>query len=146
MRLARSLCFSLLLSPAGLTAHAATLTVSHDLPAGAAVVGTSFAADAASNRAWVVVDFSDHAIEEDLVRSERVTVPGLSYDPATRTIRLKDGERELSCAVGRKMLWATSYRATSDCLIRVREIQEPEDDAPVQAAKAHIVVEVGTAK
>jgi hypothetical protein len=72
-----------------------------------------------------------------------VAVPGLSYDPATRTIRLQDGERELTCAVGRKVLWATSFRATSDCPIGVRQTQMTEDGAPQQAGKTHIVIEVG---
>jgi hypothetical protein len=145
MRLARSLCLTLLLSLAGLTAHATTLMIDRDLPPAAAVVGASFAADAANHRAWVVVDFVERTAEEDLVRSERVAVPGLSYDPASRTIRLQDGEQELTCAVGRKVLWATSFRATSECPIRVRETQKTEDGALVQADKTHIVIEVGAA-
>jgi hypothetical protein len=145
MRLARSLCLILLLSLGGLTAQATTLMIDRDLPPAAAVVGASFAADAANHRAWVVVDFVERTAEEDLVRSERVAVPGLSYDPATRTIRLQDGEQELTCAVGRKVLWATSFRATSECPIRVRETQKTKDGALVQADKTHIVVEVGAA-
>jgi hypothetical protein len=145
MRLARSLCLTLPLSLAGLTANATTLTIDRDLPYAAALVGASFAADAANHRAWVVVDFVESNAEEDVVRSERVAVPGLSYDPATRTIRLKNGEQELTCAVGRRVLWATSFRATSECPLRVRVTQKPEDGAPVQADKTHIVVEVGAA-
>ncbi|HVT14602.1 MAG TPA: hypothetical protein VHQ90_00275 [Thermoanaerobaculia bacterium] len=145
MRLARSLGLTLLLSLAGLTANATTLTIDRDLPHAAAVVGASFAADAANHRAWVVVDFVESNAEEGLVRSERVAVPGLSYDPATRTIRLQNGEKELTCAVGRKVLWATSFRATSECPIRVRISKKTEGGAPVQADKTHIVVEVGAA-
>lgn len=145
MRLARSLCLTLLLSLAGLTAQATTLTIDRDLPPAAEVVGASFAADAANHDAWVVVDFVEHAADQDLVSSERVAVPGLSYDPATRTIRLQNGEQELTCAVGRKVLWVTSFRATSACPIRVRETQKTEDGALVQAEKTHIVVEVGAA-
>jgi hypothetical protein len=145
MRLARALCLTLLLSLAGLTAHATTLMIDRDLPAAAAVVGASFAADAASHRAWVVVDFVEHTADQDLIRSERVAVPGLSYDPASRTIRLKDGEQELTCAVGRKVLWATSFRATSECPIRVRETQKADNGALEQADKTHVVIEVGAA-
>jgi hypothetical protein len=145
MRLARSLCLILLLSLGGLTAQATTLMIDRDLPPAAAVVGASFAADAANHRAWVVVDFVERTAEEDLVRSERVAVPGLSYDPATRTIRLQDGEQELTCAVGRKVLWATSFRATSECPIRVREAQKTADGALVQADSTHVVIEVGAA-
>ena len=138
---------TLLLSLAGLTAHATTLMIDRDLPPAVAVVGASFAADTTNHRAWVGVEFVDRTVaEEDLVRSERVAVPGLSYDPATRTIRLQDGERELICAVGRKVLWATSFRATSDCPIGVRETQRTEDGAPMQADKTHIVIEVGAAR
>jgi hypothetical protein len=145
MKLAPSLCLTLLLSLAGLTAHATTLIVDRDLPPAVAVVGASFAADAANHRAWVVVDFVERTADEDLIRSERVAVPGLSYDPATRTVRLRDGERELTCAVGRRVLWATSFRATSDCPIAVRETQKSEDGALAQADKTHVVIEVGTA-
>ena len=124
MRLARSLSFTVLLSLAAtLTAHAKTLTIHRDLPATASVVGTSFAADAASHRAWVVVDYAESTGEEELVQSERVEVPGLTYDPATRTIRLRDGEQELTCAVGRRLLWTTSFRATSDCPIQIEGAQ-----------------------
>jgi hypothetical protein len=144
MRLARSLSLALLLTlAAALTAHAKTLTIDRDLPPAASVVGTSFAADAASHRAWVVVDYVERTAEEELVQSERVEVPGLSYDPATRTIRLQDGERELTCAVGRKLLWATSFRATSDCPIRVHEPREKADSAQAQAEKTHVVIELG---
>lgn len=145
MRLARSLCLTLLLSLAGLTANATTLMIDHDLPPAAAVVGTSFAADTANHRAWVVVDFVERTAEEDLVGTERVAVRGLSYDPATRTIRLQNGEQELTCAVGRRVLWATSFRATSECPIRVRKTEKTEDGALVQADKTHIVIEVGAA-
>ena len=145
MRLARSLCLTFALSLAGLTAHATTLTIDRDLPPSAAVVGASFAADAANHSAWVVVDFVERSADQDLVRSERVAVPGLSYDPATRTIRLQDGEQALTCAVGRKVLWATSFRATSECPIRVRETQKTDNGALVLADKTHIVIEVGAA-
>ena len=145
MRLVRSLCLTFALSLVGLTAHATTLTIDRDLPPAAAVVGTSFAADAASHRAWVVVDFVEHSADQDLVQSDRVEVPGLSYDPATRTIRLKDGEQELTCAIGRKVLWATSFRATAECPIRVRETQKTDNGALMLADKTHIVIEVGAA-
>lgn len=144
MRLSPTLCLTLLLSLASLAAHAKTLTVDRDLPPTAAVVGASFAADAASHRAWVVVDFVETTAEEALVRSERVAVPGLSYDSATRTIRLQDGDRQLTCAVGRKVLWATAFRATSDCPIRVRETQKTADGSLAQADQSHLVIEVGT--
>jgi len=146
MRLARSLTLTLLLSlAAGLTAHAKTLTIDRDLPPAASVVGASFAADAASHRAWVVVDYLERTAEEELVQSERVEVPGLSYDPATRTIRLQDGERELTCAVGKKLLWATSFHATADCPIRVHEPHENVNSTRAQAEKTHVVIELGAA-
>lgn len=147
MKLTRSACLALLLSLAGLTAHATTLTIDGDLPPGAGVIGTSFAADTAGDRAWVDVDFIDHTADgEDLVKTQRVALPGLSYDAASRTIRLQDGERQLTCAVGRKVLWATSFRATSDCPLAVREVQKSADGGPVSSGNTHIVVEVKTAR
>jgi hypothetical protein len=133
---------------ASLTAHAAhakVLTIDRDLPPAASVIGASFAADAATHRAWVVVDFVERTAEEELVQSERVEVPGLSYDPASRTIRLHDGDRELTCAVGRKVLWATSFRATPDCPIRVQGTGQAPDGAQAQTDKTHVVIELGTA-
>ena len=149
MRLSRSLCLALLLSlAASLTAHAAhakMLTIDRDLPPAASVVSASFAADVATHRAWVVVDYVERTDVEELVQSERVEVPGLSYDPATRTIRLQDGERELTCAVGRKVLWSTSFRATPDCPIRVQGTGQIPAGAQAQADKTHIVIELGAA-
>lgn len=147
MSLARSFSLTLLLSLAAtLTAHAAhakTLTIDRDLPPTASVVSTSFAADATSHRAWVVVSYVERTAEEELVQSERVAVPGLSYDPATRTIRLQDGEQELTCAVGRKVLWATAFRATSDCPIRVEGSRQGLNGAKAPAAKTGAVIEIG---
>ncbi|HXO27207.1 MAG TPA: hypothetical protein VOA80_07685 [Thermoanaerobaculia bacterium] len=144
MRLARSLTLTLLLSlAAALTAHAKTLTINRDLPASASVVRTSFAADAASHRAWVVVDYVERTDVEELVQTERVAVPGLSYDPATRTIRLQDGDQELTCAVGTKVLWATAFRATADCPIRVEESRQGVNGSKAPADKTDAVVELG---
>jgi hypothetical protein len=144
MRLARSLSLTLLLSlAAALTAHAKTLTINRDLPPMASVVRTSFAADAASHRAWVVVDYVERTDVEELVQSERVAVPGLSYDPATRTIRLQDGGQELTCAVGTKVLWATAFRATSDCPIQVEGSRQGVNGAKAPADKTDAVVEIG---
>jgi len=144
MRLARSLSLTLLLSlAAALTAHAKTLTINRDLPPAASVVRTSFAADAASHRAWVVVDYVERTDVEELVQSERVAVPGLSYDPATKTIRLQDGEQELTCAVGTKVLWATAFRATSDCPIQIEGSPQGANGAKAPADKTDAVIETG---
>jgi hypothetical protein len=144
MRLSRSLTLTLLLSlAAALTAHAKTLTINRDLPPTASVVRTSFAADAASHRAWVVVDYVERTDVEELVQSERVAVPGLSYDPATKTIRLQDGQQELTCAVGTKVLWATAFRATSDCPIQIEGSQQGVNGAKAPANKTDAAVELG---
>jgi len=146
MKLARAVCFTLLLSLAGLSAHATILTIDRDLPPAVGVIGTSFAADTANDRAWVVVDYIDHTADGDLVRGERVEVPGLSYDRATRTIRLQEGERQLTCAVGRKVLWVTSFRATADCPVEVREVQGTGDGGPAPGGKTHVVIDVSAAR
>jgi hypothetical protein len=146
MKLTRSACFTLLLSLVGLSAHATILTIDRDLPPAAGLIGTSFAADTANDRAWVVVDYIDHTADGDLVRGERVEVPGLTYDAATRTIRLQEGGRELTCAVGRKVLWVTSFRATADCPVGVREVQGTDDGDPAPAGKTHVVVDVRAAR
>jgi hypothetical protein len=143
MNITRSLCGSLLLLLSSVAANAKTLVVDREVPPSVSVAGTSFAADPTLHRAWLVVDFLEHGGEEEQVYSQTVPVAGLTYDPATRTIRLQDGEREVTCAVGKRLLWATYYRATSACPIRVQQTLERNDDGLGQVVKAHFVIEVG---
>src|SRR5258708_4751933 len=144
MRIIRFVCLALLLSLPGLTAaHATTVAVERDVPPTVSVAGASFDADRGHAQAWIVVDFVEHGGEEEQVYSERVPVPGLTYDAATRTIHLQDGDRDVTCAVGRRLLWAVSFRPTSDCPINVQ--QSPQAEAGVAAAeKTRFLIDVGT--
>lgn len=150
MRFARAFCVASLLplslsSPA---AHAKTIVVEREAPAAVSVGGATFDADlsaASQARAWIVVDFVEHGGEEDQIYSERIAVPGLTYDAATRTIHLQDGDgQDVTCAVGKRLLWATRFRATSDCPIQVRNAPEARAGGAAAANRTRFVIQVGT--
>jgi hypothetical protein len=144
MNITRFVCLALLLSLPSLTAaHATTVAVERDVPPTVSVAGASFDADRGRGQAWVVVDFVEHGGEEEQVYSERVPVPGLTYDAATRTIHLQDGDRDVTCAVGRRLLWATSFKPTSDCPLHVQ--QSPQAKVP-SGEKTRFLIDVGTAR
>ena len=145
MSLTRVFCLTSLLSLSSLAAHAATVVIDREVPS-MSVVGASFDADLSRGSAWVVVDFLEQGGEEDLVHSERLPVPGLTYDAASRTIHLADGGRDVTCAVGKRVLWATRFQPTSDCPIRVRQGTETRSYGMAKSEQTHLVVEVGTAK
>jgi hypothetical protein len=88
MTITRAFYLTLLLFLFSLAAHGSTLVVEREVPPDVTVVGTSFDADRDLGQAWVVVDFAGHDGSEDQIYSERVPMPGLTYDAATRTIHL----------------------------------------------------------
>lgn len=147
MRITRAFCLTLLLSLPSLSAHATTLVVDRDVPPTVSVAGASFDADRDLHSAWIVVDFVEHGGEEEQVYSERLAVPGLTYDAATRTIHLQDGDRSITCAVTKRLLWATYFSLTSECPIRVQQ-SPPEAKAygVAQSEKARFLVELGSAR
>ncbi|HEX4621540.1 MAG TPA: hypothetical protein VH208_08235 [Myxococcaceae bacterium] len=146
MRIARAFCFTLPLLLSSLSAHAATVVVDRAGPSAQPVVGAFFDADLSRGIAWVVVDFLEQGGEEDLIHSERLPVPGLTYDAASRTIHLADGERNVTCAVGKRLLWATRFQPTSDCPIRVQQGSEVRFYGAAKSEPGQLVVEVGTAR
>ena len=147
MSTARVFCCTLLLALSSLAAHAATVVIDHEVPPAVAVSGAAFDADLDLGRAWVVVDFLEQGGEDPQVHSQRLSVPGLTYDAATRTIHLQEGDRNVTCALGKKLLWATSFRSTPQCLIRVQQVPQAQVDGAEkgEGEKARFVVEVGTA-
>ena len=147
MRITRLFCLASLLSLPSLAAHATTVVVERDVPPAVSVAGAAFEADRDLHDAWVVVDFVEHGGEEEQVYSERLAVPGLTYDAATRTIQLQDGDRSVTCAVTKRLLWAAYFSPTSECPIRVQQ-SPPEAKAygVAQGEKARFVVEVGSAR
>ena len=143
MRIIRFVCLALLLFLSSLAAHATTVAVERDVPPTVSVAGASFDADHGRGQAWIVVDFVEHGGEDEQVYSERVPVPGLTYDAATRTIHLQDGDRDVTCAVGRRLLWAISFKPTSDCPIHVQ--RSPRAAAGLAPGeKTRFLVDVGT--
>jgi hypothetical protein len=144
MSITRAFCLTVALSLSSLAGHATTVVVDRDATPAESVGAASFDADLTLGRAWVVVDFLEHGGEEDLVYSERLPVPGLTYDAASRTIHLQDGDRDVTCAVGKKVLWVTRFRPTSDCPIRVRQSPQAKSYGVAKSDKAHFVVEIGT--
>jgi len=146
MRTARAFCCTLLLAISGLAAHAATIVVDRGLSAGESVSGATFDADLHLGQAWVVVDFLEHGGDEDQVHSQRLSVPGLTYDATTRTIHLQDGGRDVTCAVGKKVLWATRFQTTQQCAIRVQQVPQDRVDGSEEGGKARFAVEIATAR
>jgi hypothetical protein len=144
MKITRAFYVTVLLSLSSLAAHATTVAVDRDATPTESVGGASFDADLTGGSAWVVVDFLDHGGDEDVIYSERLPVPGLTYDAASRTIHFQDGDRNVTCAVGKKVLWATRFRPTSDCPIRVQQTPQAKTYGVAKSEKTHFVVEVGT--
>ena len=144
MSTARAFCFTLLLALSGLAAHATTVVVDREPSSGESASNARFEADLHTGRAWVVVDFLEHGGEEDQVHSQRLSVPGLTYEAATRTIHLQDGDRDVTCAVGKKCLWPTRFQTTPQCSIRVQQVPEAKVYGAEETEKARFVVEVGT--
>lgn len=146
MRITQAFCLTVALSLSSLAAHATTVVVDRDATPAESVGAASFDADLTLGRAWVVVDFLEHGGEEDVVYSERLSVPGLTYDAASRTIHLQDGDRDVTCAVGKKVLWATRFHPTADCPIRVQQSPQAKSYGVAKSDKAHFVVEVGSTR
>jgi hypothetical protein len=142
MTMTRSLCCSLLLLLSSTVARATTVIVDREVSPSLSVTATSFGADPKTNRAWVVVDFVEQDGEEEPIHSERMAVNGLTYDAATRTIRLDDGGRQVTCAEQKKLLFVNYFRATSACPIRVKGSRETKDDGLDSVAKQHLVIEL----
>ncbi len=146
MRITRVFCCTLLLTLFSLAARAATVVIDRDLSPGESVAGASFDADLRSGQAWVVVDFLEHGGEEEQIHSQRLTVPGLTYDVATRTIHLQEaGGGDVTCAVGRKVLWATRFRTTPQCSIHVQQVSQAKVYGGDELEKTRFKVEFGTA-
>jgi hypothetical protein len=143
MSLARALCFTLLLALSSLAAGATTVAIDRDVLPTASFSGAAFDADPGLDRAWVVVKFVDHDGDDEQVTSQRLAVPGLTYDVATRTIHLQAGDHDVTCAVGKKVLWFTRFSPTPQCPIRVHQVAAEKVNRAVPADKAHFVVEVG---
>ncbi len=146
MSIARALCFTLLLASSSLAAGATTVAVDRELLPTESLTGAAFDADPGLGQAWVVVKFVNQGGEEEQVDSQRLSVPGLTYDAATRTIHLQDGDRDVTCAVGRKVLWITRFSSTQQCPIRVHQVPEQKVYSTVVAEKARFLVEVATGR
>jgi len=146
MRIARAICFTLLLVLSSLAAHAATVVVDREPSTGESVSGARFDADLRRGIAWVVVDFLEHGGEEDQVHSQRLSVPGLTYDSTARTIHLQDGGRDVTCAVGKKVLWATRFQTTQQCAIRVQQVPQARVYGSEEGEKARFAVEIAPAR
>lgn len=143
MSLARAFCFTLLLALSSLAAGATTVAIDRDVQPTESFSGAAFGADPGLDRAWVVVKFVDRTGDDEQITSQRLSIPGLTYDVATQTIHLQDGDRDVTCAVGRKVLWFTRFSPTPQCPIRVHQVAEEKAYRAVAAEKAHFVVEVG---
>lgn len=143
MSLVRAFSFTLLLALSSLAAGATTVAVDRDVLPTESFSSVAFAADPGLDRAWVVVKFVDRMGDDEQITSQRLEVPGLTYDAATRTIHLQDGDRNVTCAVEKKVLWFTRFSPTAQCPIRVHQATEERVYRAVAGETSHFVVEVG---
>ncbi len=142
--ISRAVCCTLLMALSGLSARATT-TVAVDraaLPA-ESLRDAAFDADPSRGQAWVVLSFLDQGGEEATIVSQRLSIPGLTYDAATRTIHLQDGDRDVTCAVGKKVLWLTRFKSTDQCSIRVHQAAEEKVYGVTATERSHFTLEVG---
>ena len=145
MKISRALGCTLLMAMSSFAAHATTtVAIDRDVLPAESLSDAAFGADPGKGQAWVVVSFLDHGGEEAMVDSQRLSVPGLTYDAASGTIHLKDGERDVTCAVGKKVLWMTRFKSTEQCSIRVHQVADGKVYGVAANQKAHFLVEVGT--
>jgi hypothetical protein len=144
MSISRALCCTLMALSSLAAQATTTVAVDRDVLPAESLSDAAFDADPGRGRAWVVVSFLDFGGEEATVASQRLSIPGLTYDAATGTIHLQDGDRDVPCAVGKKVLWVTRFKSTEQCPIRVRQVAEEKVYGVTASQKTRFLVEVGT--
>jgi hypothetical protein len=111
------------------SASGAELLLHAGLPAGATPTGARFDADR-EHGAWVVVAYH---VEDPIgeggprVEEKKIVVPGLAYDAARHAVVLKDGGGDVVCAVRKRILFATTFRETPACRLRLRSGERTAD-------------------
>ena len=118
-----------LLSALSRPASGADLVLDAGLPTGATPTGIRFEAER-ERGAWVVVDYRvEDPIAEGVGRAEekKVQVPGLRYDAVRRAVVLNDSGADVVCAVRKRILFATTFRETSECRLRLRSEERTAD-------------------
>ena len=125
-------------------ASAATVIVlERSLPPEVKVSGTNFDVDERTGRVRLAVDLFDGSFDGN-TSSESVAVPGLTFDRERRGVRYESGGSAVTCAVRKKLLWATTYEQTDACRITVRTEPRAADAGPGERPLMGWVVELAT--
>jgi len=125
-----------------LPADAATLRVfEKSVPREISVTGTHYDVDEKTGRAQLVVELLDESFEGRIFE-ESIAIPGLSFDRESGEVRYQAGNTAVTCAVRRKVLWATTYAPTPECRLGVRNEATLDDDGHDVHRMTEAVVEM----
>ena len=123
-------------------ANAATVRLfEKSVPKEISVTGTHYEVDEKLGRARLIVELLDESFEGRLFE-ETVEVPGLSFDRKSGEVRYRTRESEATCAVRKKVLWATTYEPTPACRVGVRNEARLKDEGHGAARLTAAVVEM----
>lgn len=127
---------------------AATLQVlDRNFPPEMKVTGAHFDVDETTGRVRLAVEILDESFEGSFY-SEEVLAPGLSFDRERREIRYESRGASVTCAVRKKVLWATTYPETGACRITIRNESRILDEglglSPVTSSVVELAVDEPT--
>jgi len=122
---------------------APVLVLDRNLPREVRVTGTHYDVDEKAGSVRLAVDFFDDSFEGS-ARSESFAVPGLLFDRARREVRYENDGSSVTCAVRKKVLWATTYEEAGPCRVTVRQESRTADGGSSTKSVTGWVVELAT--
>jgi hypothetical protein len=124
---------------------ASVLVLDRNLPREVKITGTQYEVDEEAGNARLAVDFFDESFEGSS-HSESLVIPGLVFDRERREVRYERDGMSVTCAVRKKVLWATTYPETGPCQITVRKEARTADGGSGMHAVTGWVVELATSQ
>lgn len=92
-------------------------------------INTKFEVNRELGRAWIQIDFLDLANEGPMLsKTIRKAVEGLSYDPSSKSVVHRIGDKTIVCAEDAHFLWMKYLKPTGNCSIRVVTEERVVDD------------------
>jgi hypothetical protein len=123
-------------------ARASSIVVlDRNLPPEMRITGTGFEVDEKTGRARLGVDLYDESFE-GAQRYEAFEVPGLTFDRARAEVLYEHAGSTVTCAVRKKVLWASSWAETGACPVTVRKESRTADDGSGAHAVTGWIVEL----
>jgi hypothetical protein len=124
---------------------ASVVVLDQNLPREVKVTGTHFEVDEKAGNARLAIDLFDESFETNIY-SDSLVVPGLVFDRERREVRYESDGSSVTCAVRKKVLWATTYPETGQCRISVRTESRTADGGSGMQAATGWVVELATSE